>query len=51
MGLYCLSVAKKFSIMVSGVREDAYRRQPEIDGPLLCRESVHEPAQRYMLGL
>ena len=40
-------VAKKFSIMVSGVREDASRRQPEIDRPLLCRE----PAQRYMLGL
>jgi hypothetical protein len=47
MALYCLRVAKKFSIMVSGVREDASRRQPEIDRPLLCRE----PAQRYMLGL
>jgi len=47
MALYCLRVAKKFSIMVSGVRVDASRRQPEIDRPLLCRE----PAQRYMLGL
>jgi hypothetical protein len=46
MALYCLNVAKKFSIMVSDVREDASRRQPEIDRPLLCRE----PAQRYMLG-
>ena len=51
MALYCLNGAKKFLIMVSGVREDASGRQPEIDGPSSAARRSTRAAQRYMLGL